>query len=349
MAKKKVGKKVAPIVPHRGGVESRSIWNIAAAVSQDQLSYHAHDEALPFIISPASGWPYSTAGSSTDAEGYIRIYHHRDYLFRKLNTTPIVGNVNIKPPKKNKNKRKVLTLLRIKGPPSFIFPASAIDNLLIEIAELNQLHDYNERQSIASSLSISLLNDWPYSRGAAQSELDEYIRVYHHRDYLFKKLNTTPITRRAENKKFKNKSSGREILTLRKVGDVAQFSWPTTAILTSNHSLTEINWPKIGILQAVGYRVGDKGLFKNERQKILNEVYKNQLPLVESQSYMDEWGFPKSSQRLYKIAYTIAALVRNAKRKTKADMRCAISEWESDLSWLRDKYYVDMMWDWPST
>ncbi len=113
--------------------------------------------------------------------------------------------------------------------------------------------------------------------------------------------------------------------------------------------MTEINWPKIGILQAVGYRVGDKGLFKNERQKILNEVYKNQLPLVESQSYMDEWGSPKSSQRLYKIAYTIAALVRNAKRKTRADMRCAISEWESDLSWLRDKYYVDMMWDWPST
>ena len=111
MAKKKVGKKVAPIVPHRGGVESRSIWNIAAAVNQDQLSYHAHDEALPFIISPASGWPYSTAGSSTDAEGYIRIYHHRDYLFRKLNTTPIVGNVNFKPPKKNKNKRKVLTFL----------------------------------------------------------------------------------------------------------------------------------------------------------------------------------------------------------------------------------------------
>ncbi|MGY2498979.1 hypothetical protein, partial [Klebsiella pneumoniae] len=95
-------------------------------------------------------------------EGYIRIYHHRDYLFRKLNTTPIVGNVNFKPPKKNKNKRKVLTLLRIKGPPSFIFPASAIDNLLIELAELNQLHDYNERQGIASSLSISLSNDWPY-------------------------------------------------------------------------------------------------------------------------------------------------------------------------------------------
>ncbi|QXC29689.1 MULTISPECIES: hypothetical protein [Aeromonas] len=349
MAKKKVGKKVAPIVPHRGGVESRSIWNIAAAVSQDQLPHHAQDEALPFVISPASGWPYSTAGSSTDAEGYIRIYHHRDYLFRKLNTTPIVGNVNFKPPKKNKNKRKVLTLLRIKGPPSFIFPASAIDNLLIELAELNQLHDYNERQGIASSLSISLSNDWPYSRESAQSEFDEYIRVYHHRDYLFKKLNTTPITRSVENKKFKNKGSGRDILTLRKVGNVAQFSWPTTTILTSNHSLTEINWPKIGILQAVGYRVGDKGLFKNERQKILNEVYKNQLPLVESQSYMDEWGSPKSSQRLYKIAYTIAALVRNAKRKTRADMRCAISEWESDLSWLRDKYYVDMMWDWPST
>ncbi|EJN6954196.1 hypothetical protein NRD12_000737 [Aeromonas hydrophila] len=347
MAKKKVGKKVAPIVQRRGGVESRSIWNIAAAVSQDQLSYHAHDEALPFIISPASGWPYSRAGSSTDLEGYIRIYHHRDYLFRKLNTTPIVGNVNIKPPKKNK--RKTLTLSHIEGPSLFISPASAIDNLLIELAELNQLHDYNERQGIASSLSISLLNGWPYSRESAQSELDEHIRVYHHRDYLFKKLNTTPIARSVKNKKLKNKGSGREVLTLRKVENVTQFSWPTTAILTSNHSLMEINWPKIGILQAVGYRVGDKGLFKNERQKILSEVYNSKLPLVESQLYMNEWGTPKSSQRLYKVAYTIASLVRNAKRKTKADMRRAVSDWEDDLSWLRSKYYVDMMWDWPST
>ncbi|WP_421304650.1 hypothetical protein [Aeromonas veronii] len=347
MAKKKVGKKVAPIVQRRGGVESRSIWNIAAAVSQDQLSYHAHDEALPFIISPASGWPYSRAGSSTDLEGYIRIYHHRDYLFRKLNTTPIVGNVNIKPPKKNK--RKTLTLSHIEGPSLFISPASAIDNLLIELAELNQLHDYNERQGIASSLSISLLNGWPYSRESAQSELDEHIRVYHHRDYLFKKLNTTPIARSVKNKKLKNKGSGREVLTLRKVENVTQFSWPTTAILTSNHSLMEINWPKIGILQAVGYRVGDKGLFKNERQKILSEVYNSKLPLVESQLYMNEWGTPKSSRRLYKFAYTIAALVRNAKRKTKADMRRAITDWEDDLSWLRSKYYVDMMWDWPST
>ncbi|MFM1685447.1 MULTISPECIES: hypothetical protein [Aeromonas] len=347
MAKKKVGKKVAPIVQRRGGVESRSIWNIAAAVSQDQLSYHAHDEALPFIISPASGWPYSRAGSSTDLEGYIRIYHHRDYLFRKLNTTPIVGNVNIKPPKKNK--RKTLTLSHIEGPSLFISPASAIDNLLIELAELNQLHDYNERQGIASSLSISLLNGWPYSRESAQSELDEHIRVYHHRDYLFKKLNTTPIARSVKNKKLKNKGSGREVLTLRKVENVTQFSWPTTAILTSNHSLMEINWPKIGILQAVGYRVGDKGLFKNERQKILSEVYNSKLPLVESQLYMNEWGTPKSSRRLYKVAYTIAALVRNAKRKTKADMRRAITDWEDDLSWLRSKYYVDMMWDWPST
>ncbi|WP_421172045.1 hypothetical protein [Aeromonas sp. 601115] len=340
-------KKVAPIVQRRGGVESRSIWNIAAAVSQDQLSYHAHDEALPFIISPASGWPYSRAGSSTDLEGYIRIYHHRDYLFRKLNTTPIVGNVNIKPPKKNK--RKTLTLSHIEGPSLFISPASAIDNLLIELAELNQLHDYNERQGIASSLSISLLNGWPYSRESAQSELDEHIRVYHHRDYLFKKLNTTPIARSVKNKKLKNKGSGREVLTLRKVENVTQFSWPTTAILTSNHSLMEINWPKIGILQAVGYRVGDKGLFKNERQKILSEVYNSKLPLVESQLYMNEWGTPKSSRRLYKVAYTIAALVRNAKRKTKADMRRAITDWEDDLSWLRSKYYVDMMWDWPST
>ncbi|CAD7519597.1 hypothetical protein [Aeromonas hydrophila] len=196
---------------------------------------------------------------------------------------------------------------------------------------------------------ISPSEGWPYSRMESSASIEDYIRIYYHRDYLFKKLNATPIVWGTNDRKPKTKTTRRETLTLLRANNAEKFAWPTTTVFTSNHSLTEVNWPKIGILQAVGYRVGDKGLFKNQRQKILSEVYNSELPLVESQLYMNEWGPPKSSQRLYKVAYTIASLVRNAKRKTKADMRRAVSDWEDDLSWLRSKYYVDMMWDWPST
>lgn len=196
--------------------------------------------------------------------------------------------------------------------------------------------------------SIHLAAGWPYSKQLLEPEYDIYVRIFYRRDYLYKKLHMTPIVGDVASRRTKRITNRRPLLSLHRSQALEIFSWPTTSVHISNQELTEANWPKTGILQAVGYRVGDKGLFNNERQKILSRVYEQELPLVESRMYMDEWGSPKSSKRLHKLAYTIAAFVRNAKRK-KTDMRRAINQWESDLSWLRDKYYSNMSWNWPST
>lgn len=45
-----------------------------------------------------------------------------------------------------------------------------------------------------------------------------------------------------------------------------------------------------------------------------------------------------SAQRLQKLAETIAALTRNAKRRNAARMDKSIREWESDLAYLKRRY-----------
>jgi hypothetical protein len=57
-----------------------------------------------------------------------------------------------------------------------------------------------------------------------------------------------------------------------------------------------------------------------------------------------------SSVRLQKLANCIASFARNAKRRCYASMELAITEWEEDLAYLKDKYYrpVDG-YNWPDT
>ena len=57
------------------------------------------------------------------------------------------------------------------------------------------------------------------------------------------------------------------------------------------------------------------------------------------QDYLDEWGEPRSKERLMKMANTIAALLRNAKNKVNQPVD-AIREWESDLDWLKEKFHT---------
>jgi hypothetical protein len=63
---------------------------------------------------------------------------------------------------------------------------------------------------------------------------------------------------------------------------------------------------------------------------------------------MDEWGENNSSMRLQKLANTIASLTKNAKRR-KSPPAQAISDWESDLDWLKDSFYNGRFsFHWPS-
>ncbi|GLR05228.1 hypothetical protein GCM10007906_28160 [Vibrio hyugaensis] len=127
------------------------------------------------------------------------------------------------------------------------------------------------------------------------------------------------------------------------------FRWPSTIAFEADGSLPEVQWPQIGVLKAVGYTVGAQGLPQTERRSILKNVYMQTLPYVDSRSYMNEWGEPSSSERLKKMAETLASLTKGAKRKTQANMNQAIRDWESDLAWLKEQYYLEhkYVWVWP--
>jgi hypothetical protein len=92
---------------------------------------------------------------------------------------------------------------------------------------------------------------------------------------------------------------------------------------------------------------------KSTRQKILSEVFEMvKMPRVDSQTYVDSWGAAKSGARLKKMAQSIAAFCRSARRRDEYGMSLAIEEWEEDLAWLKTTYYdgkFDRQFQWPDS
>lgn len=111
-----------------------------------------------------------------------------------------------------------------------------------------------------------------------------------------------------------------------------------------------INWGNFGqgLLSASGYRVGKtNGLPEQERRKILNYIFlKDSLEDIDDAEYRMEWGDPKSSERLRKLANVVATLANNASRK-RGDFSHAIWDWHSDLMYLKHQFYdrwADFPW-----
>ena len=88
----------------------------------------------------------------------------------------------------------------------------------------------------------------------------------------------------------------------------------------------------------MGYAVGQKGAYRNRRQQVLDYVFNERLPKVQSHEYMAEWGEPRSELRLKKIANSLATFAKNARRRRSSDMDLAIAEWEEDLRYLKETY-----------
>jgi hypothetical protein len=84
----------------------------------------------------------------------------------------------------------------------------------------------------------------------------------------------------------------------------------------------------------------DSGAYRTQRRAILDYVFNERVPKVQSQEYMDEWGEPQSVKRLGKMANSLAAFCRHAKRRKSGDFEHAIAEWEEDLKYLKDAYYA---------
>ena len=65
---------------------------------------------------------------------------------------------------------------------------------------------------------------------------------------------------------------------------------------------------------------------------------------------MQGFGTPKTPQRLNKMADFLSAEARNFKRKQSMNYSKAIADYEQDLDYLYNKYYVDKFnFAWPST
>lgn len=133
------------------------------------------------------------------------------------------------------------------------------------------------------------------------------------------------------------------------------FPWPTTAAPGGNGKLAEQNVFKYarGLLRYLGYRAGISGLVPEARKEILDWVYTKPLNFViNSPSYMREWGQPTSGPRLQKIANSLASYCQNAKRNNPQKFAVAIEDREDDLAYLKRKYYdgrYDSLFAWPLT
>lgn len=132
------------------------------------------------------------------------------------------------------------------------------------------------------------------------------------------------------------------------------FPFPSSDIVQTRiklmaHRFAGKSWHEVGLLKASGYVVGSsEGKKTDERWRILNWVFLcDELKGVDDPYYAEEWGTPKSSLRLQKMANSLAAFARNAQRSPN-DMRVAIKEWKEDLDYLYHTFYTQWhKFPWP--
>ena len=107
-------------------------------------------------------------------------------------------------------------------------------------------------------------------------------------------------------------------------------------------------------LAVMGYRVGKvRGLGVLDRQEILRAAFTGKIPsamgMIEHLSeYMEQWGRPKTSQRLWRMAKHLSGLISyNRKKPT---WHQAIDDWEEDLLWMKKELYPNIRFKfrWPA-
>jgi hypothetical protein len=97
----------------------------------------------------------------------------------------------------------------------------------------------------------------------------------------------------------------------------------------------------------MGYKVGSsRGLPIQRRRNILENAYIGEIPRVGHDDYMNEWGRPRMTRRLWRMAHHLAGLVRS--RKKNSQMIHAVEHWTEDLDWIEKAFYKNWMrFKWP--
>lgn len=136
---------------------------------------------------------------------------------------------------------------------------------------------------------------------------------------------------------------------IRELPENEAFKWPSTDV-GSGAGGGDFERQEVSYLKILGYTVGKTdGLPASSRRLILDRCFTGQLPPYQSISELRKWGEPKSSGRLKKMAYHIASLAKNFKKMPSRGYDDAIADWEDDLKYLHDTYYVQYFhFSWPS-
>lgn len=111
------------------------------------------------------------------------------------------------------------------------------------------------------------------------------------------------------------------------VDEIKRFEWPTLDdVGRADRRGEPEELPDNSFLSDHGYSVAKDGPSRPERRDILKEV-------------VGEYG-------LRAVARKITGLVLNRKRQRTNKFEAAIRKWESDLSWLKQRYYATARTDW---
>ncbi len=121
--------------------------------------------------------------------------------------------------------------------------------------------------------------------------------------------------------------------------ELESFRWVSTKANKGTGKLQIKHWDKTGLLSAVGYETGMNGLNEKLRSDILDSVYHYEIPTNFKFADSAKWGKPLTGARLKKLADCLASFTRNEKRNYTSDYRVSISERETDLLYLKKKYY----------
>ena len=123
------------------------------------------------------------------------------------------------------------------------------------------------------------------------------------------------------------------------------FLFPSTNIASTRKKLMGSrfagkSWYEVGLLKVSGYSVGiTEGKSTKERRSILNWIFlQDELHDIDDPAYASEWGEPKSTTRLQKMANSLASFARNAQRSPH-DTSVAVKEWKEDLDYLYHTFY----------
>lgn len=178
------------------------------------------------------------------------------------------------------------------------------------------------------------------------SENDEFILSQISRLFGFDQINETEPIDPQKLENFKNRiknQSGEE-------NPKQELDWPWPILDVpqgKGKSAFAANFADVSALKLLGYSVGKNGLSVEDRKELLEQFLTGPLPSIVNKLFGDEWDSPGSEVRLKKMADTISTNCKNFKRNDADKYNTAIKDWETDLAWLKKKFYKRSRFPWP--